>query len=53
MSYYTKAWYDLMQKTNYTFRMKKIPDQDYSEAEIKAFYDKALKKNDCSGKEML
>ncbi len=33
-----------MQKTNYTFGMKKIPDQDYSEAEIKAFYDKALKK---------
>ena len=44
MRYYTKEWYDLMQKTNYTFGMKKIPDQDYSEAEIKAFYDKALKK---------
>ena len=43
MRYYTKEWYDLMQKTNYTFGMKKIPDQDYSEAEIKAFYDKALK----------
>ena len=44
MRYYTKEWYDLMQKTNYTFGMKKIPDQDYSNEEVKALYDKALKK---------
>lgn len=44
MKYYTKEWYDLIQKTDYTFGMKKIADKDYSDTEIKDFYDKALRK---------
>lgn len=44
MKYYTKEWYHLMQKTDYTCGTKKIPDKDYSAEEIEAFYDKALKK---------
>ena len=44
MKYYTKDWYNLMQKCDYTLAMKKIPDKAYSEDEIKTFYNKALKK---------
>ncbi len=44
MKYYTKEWYNLMQKLDYTCGMKKIPDKDYSTEEIKALYEKELKK---------
>ena len=44
MKYFTKEWYDLMQRMNYTCGMKCIPDKEYTDAEIKALYDKKLKK---------
>ena len=43
MKFYTKEWYELMQRQNYTSGMKKIPDKVYTDEEIKAFYDKDLK----------
>ena len=43
MKFYTKEWYELMQRQNYTSGMKKIPDKIYTDDEIKAFYDKDLK----------
>ena len=44
MKYFTKEWYDLMQRMNYTCGMKCIPDKEYTDAEIKALYDRKLKK---------
>ena len=43
MRYYTKEWYALMQRQNYTSGLKKIPDKVYTDEEIQAFYDKELK----------
>ena len=43
MKFYTKEWYELMQRMNYTTGMKKIPDKVYSDKDIQAFYDKDLK----------
>ena len=42
MKYYTKEWYELMQKQQYTAGLQKIPDKTYSEQEIQAFYDADL-----------
>ena len=44
LKFYTKEWYELMQKTDYTTGLKAIPDKNYSDKEIKAFYDSDLKK---------
>lgn len=44
MKFYTKEWYDLMQKTDYTTGLKAIPDKDYTDKEIRAFYESDLKK---------
>ena len=44
MRYYTKEWYDLMQKQDYTLCMKKIPDKKYTDKDIKELYNKELKK---------
>lgn len=44
MKFYTKEWYELMQKTDYTVGLKAIPDKEYSDKEIKAFYESDLKK---------
>ena len=35
MNFYTKEWYELMQRQNYTSRLKKIPDKVYTDEEIK------------------
>ena len=43
MKYYTKDWYELMQRQNYTSGLKKIPDKVYTDEDIQAFYDKDLK----------
>ena len=43
MKFFTKEWYELMQRQSYTSGMKKIPDKVYTDEEIKAFYDKDLK----------
>ena len=43
MKFYTKEWYALMQRQNYTSGLKKIPDKVYTDEEIRAFYDKDLK----------
>ena len=43
MKFYTKEWYELMQRRNYTSGMKKIPDKVYTDEDIRAFYDKDLK----------
>jgi hypothetical protein len=42
MRFYTKEWYALMQDTGSDF--KKIPDGNYTDAEIDALYQKQLKK---------
>lgn len=42
MKYYTKEWYALMQKHHYTSGLTIIPDKEYSDAEIKAFFDHDL-----------
>ena len=38
MKYYTKEWYDLMQKQHYTSGMTVVPDKEYTDEEIRAFY---------------
>lgn len=43
MKFYTKEWYELMQRQNYTSGLKKIPDKKYTDDDIQAFYDKDLK----------
>ena len=43
MKYYTKEWYDMMQRLHYTSGFRKIPDKVYSDEEIQAFYAKDLK----------
>ena len=42
MKYYTKEWYDLMQKQHYTSGMTVVPDKEYTEDEIRAFYEHDL-----------
>ena len=42
MKYYTKEWYELMQKQDYTSGLQKIPDKIYTAQEIQAFYDADL-----------
>jgi hypothetical protein len=42
--YYTKQWYDLMQRLDYCICMKPITDKDYSDVDISALYDKCLKR---------
>ena len=34
MKYYTKEWYELMQKQNYTLGIRKVPDKFYTNEEI-------------------
>ena len=43
MRYYTKDWYCLMQHQHFTSGLKKIPDREYTDDEIQAFYDQDLK----------
>ena len=43
MKFYTKEWYELMQRQGYTSGLKKIPDKVYTDEEIKAFYEGDLK----------
>ncbi len=42
MKYYTKEWYALMQKQHYTSGLTVIPDKEYTDAEIKAFFEHDL-----------
>ena len=44
MRYYTKQWYDLMQRLDYCICMKPIADKDYTDVDISALYDKCLKR---------
>lgn len=44
MKYYTKEWYHLMQRMNYTCGMTVVPDKEYTDAEIRAFYKHDLEK---------
>ncbi len=43
MRYYTKEWYALMQRMDCASGLKKIPDQAYTEAEIRTLYEKAAR----------
>ena len=52
MKYYTKEWYNLMQCMDYTCGMKCIPDKEYTDADIKALYDKKLKKEIAKNRKM-
>ncbi len=40
MRYYTKEWYALMQRMDQGAELKKIPDKAYTDAEIRALYEK-------------
>lgn len=42
MKYYTKEWYHLMQNLNYVTDMKSVPDQEYTEEDIRKFYEEDL-----------
>ena len=42
MRYYTKDWYELMQNLHYVSGMTVVPDKEFTEEEIKAFYDADL-----------
>ena len=42
MRYYTKEWYELMQGLHYVSGMIVVPDKEYTDAEIQAFYDADL-----------
>lgn len=44
MKYYTKEWYELMQKQNYTLGIRKVPDKSYTDEEIQGFYEHDLQK---------
>ncbi|MBQ4563092.1 MAG: DUF4085 family protein [Lachnospiraceae bacterium] len=42
MKYFTKEWYDLMQRQFSTSGLRRIPDKPYSDGEIKQFYHQQL-----------
>ena len=42
MKYFTKEWYHLMQRLDYTLCAKRIPDKDYSDSDIEELYEKEL-----------
>jgi len=42
MKHYTKEWYHLMQCQHYTSGITVVPDKEYTDAEIRAFYDQDL-----------
>ena len=42
MKFYTKDWYQLMQGLHYVSGMKVVPDKEYTDEEIQAFYDADL-----------
>lgn len=42
MKYFTKEWYELMQRLHYTVGMQPIADKEYSDEEIAALYDKKI-----------
>ena len=42
MKYFTKEWYDLMQRQFSTSGLRRIPDKPYSDREIKQFYHQQL-----------
>lgn len=42
MRFYTKEWYELMQHQDDLSGIQKIPDRNYSEQDIKAFYQQDL-----------
>ena len=42
MRYYTKEWYELMQRQHYTMNLTPVPDRTYSRKEIQAFYQQDL-----------
>lgn len=44
MKYYTKEWYELLQSWGLGDSFKKIPQKEYSDAEIEELYRKKLKK---------
>ena len=44
MKYYTKEWYDLMQRMHFTSGMTVVADRDYTDAEIRALYEQDLEK---------
>lgn len=50
MKFYTKEWYDVMQHLHYTCGVKKIPDKEYSDKEIRELYYLALKKKVGTGR---
>lgn len=44
MRYFTKQWYDLMQRLDYCICMKSVADREYTDGDIAALYDKCLKR---------
>ena len=42
MKYFTKEWYNLMQRLHYTLCMRPIADKEYTDAEIEALYKRKL-----------
>ena len=44
MRFFTKEWYELMQHTDDTMLLRKIPDREYSDDDIAALYKKEEKR---------
>ena len=44
MRYYTKEWYDLIQRAGQTAGLRKVPDKKYTKKDIDVLYDKTLRR---------
>lgn len=42
MQYYTKDWYNLMQRQHYTSNLTPVPDRIYTDKDIQSFYQQDL-----------
>ena len=50
MRYYTKEWFDLMQRAGQTAGLRKVPDKKYTKKDIDALYEKILRRETAAEK---
>ena len=50
MRYYTKEWFDLMQRAGQTAGLRKVPDKKYTKKDIDALYEKTLRRETAAEK---
>ena len=44
MRFFTREWYEMMQRTGCAGEFVKLPDGHYTDADIRKLYDRKLKK---------